>query len=287
MNPASPVPAADGFWTTRRFLLVLTAVVLAVFPKVVLGLTTFFFRDFGALGYPGAFYFQQSLFHGELPLWDPYSHCGVPYLAQMGQWYPPNWLFLLLPLPWSANVSMLAHLMLGGWGTHALARRWGADGFAASFAGMAYAFSGVSLSCFQWSNYIASLGWLPWVVLAATEAWRQGGRWIAIAAVVSALQVLTATPEFSPRCGWRNCSPAKFNSGSRHAAWRWSSCSRQVSRWCKCCRSSTCWRIRSAAPITNSRAGPCQAGAGRTSWCRCSTAIFHRRATGFNTIRIS
>jgi hypothetical protein len=201
MDQTPPTSHANEFWTPRRFLLVLAAVVLAVFPKVVLGLTTFFFRDFGALGYPGAFYFQQSLFHSELPLWDPYSHCGVPYLAQMGQWYPPNWLFLLLPLPWSANVSLLAHLMLGGWGTYALARRWGAEGFAASFAGLAYAFSGVSLSCFQWGNYIASLGWLPWVVLAVIEAWRQGGRWIAIAAVVSALQVLTATPELT-LLGW-------------------------------------------------------------------------------------
>jgi hypothetical protein len=197
MNRPAPVPDANEFWTPRRFLLVLTAVVLAFFPKVALGLTTFFFRDFGALGYPGAIYFQQSLFHGELPLWNPYSHCGVPQLAQMGSWYLPNWPFVMLPLPWSANVSMLAHLVLGGTGMYALARRWGVAGFAASFAGFAYAFNGVALSCFQWGNYIASLGWLPWVVLAVTEAWRNGGRWLAIAAVVSALQVLTATPELT------------------------------------------------------------------------------------------
>ncbi|HEY5346186.1 MAG TPA: YfhO family protein [Verrucomicrobiae bacterium] len=175
----------------------LAAVVLAVFPKVALGLTTFFFRDSGALGYPGAVYFQQSLLHGELPLWNPYSHCGVPLLAQMGSWYPASFLCALLPLPWSMNFFLLAHLVLGGAGMYALARRWGAAGFAASFAGFAFVFNGVTLSCFQWSNYIASLGWLPWVVLAVTAAWRHGGRWLAIAAVVSALQVLTATPELT------------------------------------------------------------------------------------------
>src|SRR5487761_1897214 len=201
MSPPAPGPDADEFWTLRRFLLVLAAVVLAVFPKVALGLTTFFFHDSGTLGYPGAFYFQRSLLHGELPLWNPYSHCGVPFLAQMGQWYPANFLCVLLPLPWSLNVALPLHLLLGGGGMYALARRWGAGGFAASFAGMAYAFSGVSFSCFQWSNYIASLGWLPWVVLAVTEAWRGGGRWLAVAAVVSALQVLTATPEVT-LLGW-------------------------------------------------------------------------------------
>jgi hypothetical protein len=197
MSQPAPVPDANEFWTTRRFLLVLSLVVLAVFPKVALGLTTFFFRDYGSLGYPGGVYLQQCLWHGELPVWNPYSHCGVLYLAQMGQWYLPNWLFLMLPLPWSVNFSLLLHLVLGGWGMYALTRRWGVEGFAASFAGLAYVFNGVSLSCFQWSNYIASLGWLPWVVLAVTQAWRVGGRWIAIAAIVSALQVLTATPELT------------------------------------------------------------------------------------------
>jgi hypothetical protein len=132
----------------RRFLLILAATVLAVFPKVALGLNTFFYRDFGTLGYPGGHYFLEILLHGELPLWNSYSHCGTPYLAQMGQWYPFSWLCVLLPMPWAANFSMLVHLLLGGWGMYSLARRWGAGGFAASFAGFAYAFNGVSLSCF-------------------------------------------------------------------------------------------------------------------------------------------
>ena len=201
MKAAPPVPAAEDWWSPRRFLLVLAAVMLAVFPKVILGLNTFFFRDAGALGYPVGFFFQQSLFHGELPLWDAYSHCGVPFMAQMGSWYPGNWLFALLPAPWSLNLSLLLHLLLGGWGMYALVRHWRADGFAASFAGLAYVFNGGVLSCFQWGNYIESFGWLPWVVLTVTQAWRNGGRWLALAAIVSALQVLTATPELT-LLGW-------------------------------------------------------------------------------------
>ena len=155
MDQPPPTPPANEFWTPRRFLLVLAAVVLAAFPKVALGLTTFFFHDYGALGYPGAFFFQQSIFHGELPLWNPYSHCGVPFLAQMGSWYPFNWLCVLLPLPWSSNFSVLAHLILGGAGMYALARRWGVDGFAASFAGFAYAFNGVAPGTYDVSETAA------------------------------------------------------------------------------------------------------------------------------------
>jgi hypothetical protein len=194
----SETKSGDAGWLTpQRFLLLLAAALLAAFPGVALGLHTFFYRDFGALGYPGAIFHRDSLFRGELPLWNPYSHCGTPFLAQMGAWYPPTWICLLLPLPWAENLSMLAHLVWGGLGMYWLTRRWGVGGFAAGFAGMAYVFNGVILSCLLWGNYIAALAWLPWVAGCVMAAWSGGGRWIALAALASAMQVLTATPELT------------------------------------------------------------------------------------------
>lgn len=183
--------------TTRNFLLLLAAALLTAFPLVATGSHTFFYRDFGALGYPGAIFMHNSLLHGELPLWNPYSHCGVPWLAQMGQWYPLAWPCYFLPLPWAENFLMLAHLWFGGFGMFWLLRRWNIGNFAAAIAGFAFVFNGVMLSCLLWGNYIASLAWLPWVVGSVIEAWRGGGRWLPLAAVTSALQVLTATPELT------------------------------------------------------------------------------------------
>jgi hypothetical protein len=193
----TPESGEVGWWTWRRFLFLLALALFAAFPKVTLGFTTFFYRDFGSLGYPGNIFLRESFLHGELPLWNPYSHCGLPGLAQMGAWYLPSWLCVLLPLPWAVNFFMLLHLFFGGAGMYWLARRWGAGGFAAAFAGFAYVFNGVTLSCFLWPNYIASLGWLPWVVGGVMVAWRNGGRWLVWAAVASAMQVLTATPELT------------------------------------------------------------------------------------------
>jgi hypothetical protein len=183
--------------TTRSFLLLLAAALLAAFPKVTLGFHTFFYRDFGALGYPGAVFTRDSLFRGELPLWNPYGHCGVPWLAQMGAWYPPGWVCYLLPLPWSENFPMLAHLAFGGVGMFWLMRRWNVGTFSAAFAAFAFVFNGVTFSCLIWGNYIASLAWLPWVTGSVIEAWRTGGRWLPFAALASAMQVLTATPELT------------------------------------------------------------------------------------------
>jgi Bacterial membrane protein YfhO len=188
----------DAEWlTTRTFLLLLATTLLAAFPKVALGLHTFFYRDFGALGYPGAIFTRDSLLRGELPLWNPDSHCGVPWLAQMGQWYPPAWICFFLPLPWAENFSMLAHLWFGGFGMFWLLRRWNVGNFAAAFAAFSFVFNGVSLSCLQWGNYIAALAWLPWIVGCVIASWRGGGRWLPLAAIASAMQVLTATPEIT------------------------------------------------------------------------------------------
>jgi len=61
MNGIPSTKSDDTEWlTSRSFLLILTAALVAAFPKVVLGLQTFFYRDFGALGYPGAFFMHES-----------------------------------------------------------------------------------------------------------------------------------------------------------------------------------------------------------------------------------
>jgi len=195
-NTTIPVFGLDCL-STRTFSLLLAMALFAAFPRVLLGLDTFFYRDFGAQVYPSLSYLRESLLGGEVPLWNPYNHCGVPFMAQWGYWYPGNLIIVLLPIPWSANFFLVSHLFFGGLGMYWLCRRLGAAGFAASFAGAAYVFNGVTMSCLMWTSYTASLAWLPWVLGCTMAAWRGGGRWIGVAALASACQVLTGTPEIT------------------------------------------------------------------------------------------
>lgn len=195
-NIAKPSPGNN--WLTPRISISLIAVALvAVFWQVIIGADVFFYRDAGALGYPMEFFQKQSLAHGQLPLWDPYNHCGVPFLAQWGRWYPISFLGQILPLAWFTNVSIILHLFWGGAGMYWLCRRWQVGQFGSTFAAIAFIFNGVTFSCLTWSNYIACLAWLPWVVGSAIAAWKNGGRRIPFAALASAMQVLTATPELT------------------------------------------------------------------------------------------
>src|SRR6266481_472409 len=127
-----------------RFALILGALVFVSFPQVLLGLETFVFRDFGLFGYPLAYFQRQCFWRGELPFWNPYNNCGVPFLAQWNTMslYPPALIYLLLPLGWSLSFFCLLHLFFGGMGMYALAYRWTNDRLGASVAGLVFAFNG-------------------------------------------------------------------------------------------------------------------------------------------------
>jgi hypothetical protein len=163
----------------------------------LLGLQTFVVRDYGFFAYPLAHFQQECFRHGELPFWDPYNNCGVPFLAQWNTMplYPPALIYLLLPLQWSLSFFCLLHLWFAGFGMFFLARRWTGNSFAAAFAGVAFAFNGLTLNLLMWPSHIATLSWMPWVVLAVELAWREGGRKIILAAFAGALQMLAGGPE--------------------------------------------------------------------------------------------
>jgi hypothetical protein len=187
----------DPWFTPWRFALLLALLIFAAFPQVLLGLETFVIRDYGFFAYPLAHFQQECFRHGELPLWDPYNNCGVPFLAQWNTMplYPPSLIYLLLPLPWSLSFFCLLHLWFAGFGMFFLARRWTGNSFAAAFAGVAFAFNGLTLNLLMWPSHIATLSWMPWVVLAVELAWREGGRKIILAAFAGALQMLAGGPE--------------------------------------------------------------------------------------------
>ncbi|HEX3890428.1 MAG TPA: hypothetical protein VHX90_06205 [Verrucomicrobiae bacterium] len=187
----------DGWLTPRRFAALLAVFVLASWPQVFFGLQTFVFRDFGYYSYPAAFHLRESFWRGEIPLWNPLSYCGSPFLAQWNTQalYPPALFYLVFPLSWSLAVFCLLHLYLGGMGMFFLARRWTGNNPAAAMAGIAFAFGGVTVNSLMWPCIISGLGWMPWVVWLVERAWREGGRLAVVAAIAGALQMLSGAVE--------------------------------------------------------------------------------------------
>ncbi|HXC98143.1 MAG TPA: hypothetical protein VN048_02295, partial [Verrucomicrobiae bacterium] len=199
-NPArefAPEDREAAWFVPWRFALLLGLLIIGSFPQVVAGLQAFAYYDAGHFGYPVAFFARESFWHGEVPLWNPYNSCGIPFLAQWNTMtlYPPALFYLLFPMPWSYGVFCLGHLFLAGMGMYFLARRWTGSPLAAALAGAVFAFNGLSWYALMWPNISAALGWMPWVVLAVECAWREGGRHVVLAALAAGMQLLSGGVE--------------------------------------------------------------------------------------------
>jgi hypothetical protein len=188
---------AFNFFTPARFGVLLALLIFASFPQVLLGLQTFVIRDYGFFVYPLAHFQRDCFWRGEIPFWNPYNNCGVPFLAQWNTMslYPPALIYLLLPLTWGLSFFALLHLWFAGLGMFFLARKWTENNFAAAFAGTAFAFNGMALNLMMWPSHMATFAWMPWVALAVELAWREGGRKIFLASIAGALQMLAGGPE--------------------------------------------------------------------------------------------
>ncbi len=90
-------------------------------------------------------YLRAALLDGRLPLWNPHTFSGGPFLAnpQTQVFYPGSMLYLWLSQPTALVVELILHLLLAAAGTYALARgSFGISRGAAVFAALSYCLSG-------------------------------------------------------------------------------------------------------------------------------------------------
>jgi hypothetical protein len=131
--------------------------------------------------YPWYQYLGESLRSGDIPAWSPHQFSGVPFAGDpLSGWMylPAMLLFTALPLMAAAKGYLLAHLLLAGLSTYALARSLRMNVAGALLAAVAYEFTGYmffrSACCLAFIN-VAS--WLPLALLGAELAIRST-RWL-------------------------------------------------------------------------------------------------------------
>ena len=134
--------------------------VVAVAYAPMWGGSVLFFRDIFRHTYPVRHFMKAMVLRGELPVWNPDLALGVSAFSNplWGHFYPPNWLCLVGPLPWTITFVHFLHVLWGGLGTIALARRFGARG---TVAGIAWALAGFTNSSLT-IEFVESGSWVPW-----------------------------------------------------------------------------------------------------------------------------
>jgi len=120
---------------------------------------------------PWRLFAVASLKHGIIPLWNPYAFSGTPFLAnlQSAIFYPPNLLFLIMPIALGFTYTAALHLALAGCFMFLFLRVWGIAKWPAVAASAAYMLNGYFIA---WLEYPA-IGlwvaiWLP-LLLASFE----------------------------------------------------------------------------------------------------------------------
>jgi len=86
-SPAIGVPPPGADWTAsftpgRLAVAESRFSYLRSIPKSFSDRIPSFDRDFGLFTYPVAHYAREQILSGHVPLWNPLSDCGVPFLGQ-------------------------------------------------------------------------------------------------------------------------------------------------------------------------------------------------------------
>jgi hypothetical protein len=121
--------------------------------------------------YP-AYASAYALLHtGELPLWNPFQLCGLPWLAtlQTGFLYPPHLVYLLLPTHRAMAVSSGAHLIFMALATAAFVRRIGLGWAPAALAALLFTCRGQVPFLLYSPAAFEAASWLPLGALASVD----------------------------------------------------------------------------------------------------------------------
>ncbi len=137
----------------------------------------------------------EELKNGHLVLWNPYLFCGAPYFAgfQSALLYPPNWLFMVLPLPFALNFTMAFHTFLGGWFTYLWISGRGSRPVSALLAAFMFMF-GAAFFLHVVPGHLPNLCTMAWIplILLAVDLYREEReiRWIILGILAWSFQLL-------------------------------------------------------------------------------------------------
>ena len=143
-----------------------------------------------------------ELAQGNLALWNPHIFSGAPFFGntQSALLYPPNWLFLALPLPQATNWNIALNAWLLGAFMYLWAWRRGLQPFAAFVSGALLMFCAPYFLHVPAGhlNILSALAWIPLLFLALDE-WLASRRpiWCLIGMLAVAMQLLSGHPQYA------------------------------------------------------------------------------------------
>ncbi len=179
-------------------LLILTAMTVFFFARFLRTDMIFLMRDLFQKHYPLHIFSSEILRRGSLPLWNPYTGCGEPFLANIEDavLYPPNLLYLFLPVTLATAALVIFHTWLTAVAGYALCRVWQISKLGSLLAATMLGFNTYWLTRIEFLPWHAAIAWFPAELLLYT-LWARSrrARWIVLAGLALGMQLLAGYPE--------------------------------------------------------------------------------------------
>lgn len=176
---------------------VLLPPLLWLWPSLAGGLAPSF-RDQGDFFYPLKIYTADRIRAGGIPLWNPLSGDGEPWLAngQSGVFYPPTLFFLIPSAALAAALFLLFHFAIAAWGTWRFLKEEGVSDAGALFGSLAYVGCGFTASLSAYWNHFGAWAYLPALACLARSGFRTRTSAVGFASLFG-LQAMAGSPEIS------------------------------------------------------------------------------------------
>ena len=187
-------------------------------------------RDQGDFFYPLKLYTADRLRSGQIPLWNPLSATGEPWLAngQSGPFYPPTLLFALPGAALAGGLYLLLHFAVLAWGAWRFLKEETVSDAGSLLGAAALSACGFAASLSVYWNHFAAFAFLPAIAALARGGLRTRSSVLALGALIG-LQAMAGSPEMSAASvvlgaalAWtpRAPVPEPAEAPTRHAALR-------------------------------------------------------------------
>jgi hypothetical protein len=125
-----------------------------------------FFEDIAAYFVPLYATAGAVMRHGYFPTWDLGAWSGQPLVGdpQLGLFYPPNWIWMVLHPARAYAWLQLFHVAVGAAGMWALARGRGRSTAAAAVAALSLALGAFCVLELRHAMFVATTAWMPWLL---------------------------------------------------------------------------------------------------------------------------
>jgi hypothetical protein len=185
-------------WKTAALLAIFwLGLVVLFFGPALAPDKSFFSGDIQSYFYPMKHFLAESLRAGQLPHWNPFEKCGLPFLAnpQVATFYPLSLLFALLPFPQAFTTFILLHFVLGPIFFFILGRTLGFSRLTSLAGSLIFSYNGIMLSQLQVLDNLQSAVWVPLLFASYLHYFRQRSPiWLLGAILSETVALLSGNP---------------------------------------------------------------------------------------------